>query len=73
VSLRWLNAAEIIEINRLVVAETGEPHQILSLTSLEGAVARPALLHDYGGQDIPALAVRMLFAIAAAHAFLQGN
>lgn len=63
----------VIEINRAVVAVTGEPHFLRDLGLLEGALARPQNAFAYGEEDIAALAVRLLAGIAQAHAFAQGN
>jgi death-on-curing protein len=72
--LRWLTADEIIAINAREVAATGEPFVVLDRGKLDGALARPlnAMLYD-GVDDILALAVSLLMAVAKAHAFAQGN
>jgi death-on-curing protein len=63
----------VIEINRAVVAITGEPHFLRDPGLLEGALARSRNAFAYGEEDIAALAVRLLAGIAQAHAFTQGN
>jgi death-on-curing protein len=63
----------VIEINRAVVAVTGEPHILRDPGLLEGALARPRNAFAYGEEDVAALAVRLLAGIAQAHAFTQGN
>jgi death-on-curing protein len=70
---RWLPIDAVIEKNRLEVEETGERHFLRDLGLLEGALARPLNAFAYGEEDIVALAVRYLAAIAQAHAFEQGN
>jgi death-on-curing protein len=63
----------VIEHNRLELAETGEQHFFRDVGLLEGALARPRNAFAYGEEDIVILAVRLLAAIAQAHAFEQGN
>jgi death-on-curing protein len=70
---RWLPIDAVIEKNRLEVEETGERHILRDLVLLEGAMARPQNASAYGEEDIVVLAVRLLAAIAQAHAFEQGN
>jgi death on curing protein len=69
----WLPIEVAIEHNRLELAETGEQHFLRDVGLLEGAVARPRNAFAYGEEDIVILAVRLLAAIAQAHAFEQGN
>lgn len=70
----WLSAEVAISINQHEVAETGEPHVLLDDGKLSGALNRPQMMFHYGGEDdLAAIAVTLLFAIARSHAFLQGN
>ena len=69
----WLPIEVVIEHNRLELAETGEPHFLRDVGLLESALARPRNASAYGEEDIVVLAVRLLAAIAQAHAFEQGN
>jgi len=70
----WLEAAEVIELNRLIVAETGEPFLVRDPGGLESAVGKPRNRWHYEGQDDAlTLAVSLLFGIAGNHPFLQGN
>ena len=69
----WLSLETVIEINRAVVALTGEPHFLRDRGLLEGALARPQNAFAYGEEDVVALAVRLLAGVAQAHAFAQGN
>jgi death-on-curing protein len=69
----WLPIEVVIEHNRLELAETGEQHFLRDVGLLEGALARPRNAFAYGEEDIVILAVRLLAAIAQAHAFEQGN
>ena len=69
----WLPIEVVIEHNRLELAETGEQHFLRDVGLLESALARPRNAFAYGEEDILILAVRLLAAIAQAHAFEQGN
>jgi death on curing protein len=68
---RWLPTEVVIEINRTVVARTGERHFLRDSGLLDSAMARPKNAFAYGAEDIVALAVRMLAGLAQAHAFEQ--
>lgn len=70
----WLEATQIIELNRLVVAETGEPFALRDEGLLESALGKPRNLWSYGQvRDLVSLAVTWLFGIARNHPFQQGN
>jgi death-on-curing protein len=70
---RWRPNTAAIEINRAAVAMTGERHFVRDAGLLDSAMARPRNAFYYGKEDIVALAVRLLAALAQAHAFEQGN
>lgn len=71
---RWLSAGDIVEINRGLLAGSGERHFILKPNELESAAARPASLWAYQEEDdLAVLAVRLLAGIARNHPFEQGN
>jgi len=70
---RWLSSETVIDINRALVAITGERHFLRDQGLLESALARPQNAFVYGEEDIVVLAVRLLAGIAQAHAFEQGN
>lgn len=71
---RWISADELIAINQVIVADTGEPHLLRDRTLLESAANAPANHWSYGGVDALAqLASTLLFAIARNHPFAQGN
>lgn len=71
---RWLEPTDIVELNRIVVSATGEPHQLLDYGLLDSACWRPRNLHFYDRvDDAWSLAVELLFGIARNHAFEQGN
>ena len=63
----------VVEINRAVVAITGEPHLLRDQGLLESALARPRNFFGFGEEDIAVLAVSLTAGIARAHAFAQGN
>lgn len=70
----WLAVEDVVELNRDLVADTGEPHRILKAGELESACHRPRWLWEYEREDdVLVLAVRLLFGLARAHAFVQGN
>ena len=70
---QWLPIEVVIQINRQLVAGTGETHFVRDGGLLESAIARPQNAFAYGEKDIVALAVRLMSGIAQAHAFEQGN
>lgn len=69
----WLPFEEVVETNRDVVADTGEPHAVLDAGALDGACARARLAWEYGTSNLADLAVKLLFGIAVNHPFEQGN
>ncbi|MDG4899678.1 MULTISPECIES: type II toxin-antitoxin system death-on-curing family toxin [unclassified Mesorhizobium] len=69
----WLTSQDIIDINKLVVAETRENHALVLRDNLDGAVARPRQIHAYESHDMLDLAVALMVAVARAHVFEQGN
>jgi death on curing protein len=70
---RWLSVETVTEINRALVAITGEQHFLRDPGLLESALARPQHAFAYGEEDIVVLAVRLMAGIAQAHTFEQGN
>jgi death on curing protein len=70
---RWLRIEAVVEINRIVVASTGEGYLLRDPGLLDSALARPQNAFAYGEEDIVTLAVRLLAGVAQAHAFEQGN
>jgi death on curing protein len=72
----WLPIEAVIETNRDLVAETGEPFFLRDRGLLESALDKPKNLYLYsepGVVDMVDLATELLFAIARKHAFVQGN
>lgn len=71
---RWLPLKAVVEINHAHVEGTGENHALLSKPKLEGALVRPQNLFHYRSvYSVVTLGVSLMFAIAEAHAFEQGN
>jgi death-on-curing protein len=69
----WVPLKEIININRSAVELTAEQHAIISVGRLLGGYHRAQNHWHYGEDDIVTLAVVLLFGIAEAHGFEQGN
>ena len=69
----WLGPELVTEINRLLVAGTGEPFFVRDRGLLESALARPINLWSYGEDDMAALAASLLLGLARNHPFGQGN
>lgn len=69
----WLPADLIIEFNKLIVAETAEPHVLRDVGALENALAKPINYWSYGEVDAVVLAIALLVGIGRNHPFLQGN
>jgi death on curing protein len=69
----WLSIDEVIETNKDVVTETGEPHHLRTYSGLASALDRPKNRFFYEGDGIVSLAMTLLFAIAENHPFEQGN
>ena len=63
----------VVEINRVVVAITGEPHLLRDQGLPESALARPRNFFSFGEEDMVVLAVSLMAGIARAHAFTQGT
>jgi death on curing protein len=70
---RWLAAGHVVEMNKDLVARTGEPYGVRDIGLLESAVARPVHHWHYGEAEIVPLAVALLLGIAKNHPFVQGN
>ena len=69
-----MSGEDAIQLNRKLVADTGEPHFVRDQGLLESACAAPMNLWAYGGEtDAAVLATALLLAVARNHPFLQGN
>jgi death-on-curing protein len=69
----WLTDSQVIEINKRLVAETGEPHFLRDAYLLSSALARPKNRWFYDDYDIVNLAGSLLLGIGQNHPFEQGN
>lgn len=70
----WLPLNAVVEINQVHVSETGECHALLFPEKLESALDRTVNAYLYGdNEDVLSLGVKLMFAVAEAHAFEQGN
>lgn len=70
---RWLTVEHALRFNQRAVDVTSEPHQLLDLGRLEGALATPANHWHHGETKIGRLAARLLLSVARNHPFVQGN
>jgi len=73
--MRYLALAEVLELHRMVIEETGGSHGLRDLGALESAVAQPRM--TFGGQDLyPAVeekAATLGFSLICNHPFIDGN
>ncbi|MBX4954744.1 type II toxin-antitoxin system death-on-curing family toxin [Rhizobium lentis] len=70
----WVTADEVIELNKALVAATGEKHLVRDQGALEGALNRPVSYYQYDDvREVHFLAGYLTLAIGKAHAFEQGN
>ena len=73
--MRFLTLPEVLEIHRLVIAQTGGAPGIRDLGALESAVAQPR--QTFGGDDLyPSLAEKasaLAFSLIQNHPFVDGN
>jgi death-on-curing protein len=73
--IRYLTLAEVLELHRLVLAQTGGAAGLRDLGALEAAVAQPR--QSFGGQELyPSLAANVAalgFGLIANHPFVDGN
>lgn len=70
----WIEAADLIEFNHLLVTASGEPFAVISANLLDSAVHRPRhILHYEGEEDVAVLGCALAASIAQNHAFQQGN
>ena len=73
--MRYLNLAEVLDLHRLVIAQTGGAEPVLDLRALESPIAQPRATFE--GRDLhPALADKaaaLCNSIILNHPFLDGN
>jgi death-on-curing protein len=71
---RWLEPEDVIELNRLIVADSAEPFHVRDIGLSSSAVAKPHQHWAYEEEeDALRLARTLLFGIARNHPFEQGN
>ncbi|MBB3743753.1 death-on-curing protein [Rhizobium sp. BK591] len=69
----WVDVDDVITINADQVSMTGETHFLRDIGALESAVMSPRNHWHYESQGLLGAFGNLLFAIAKAHAFEQGN
>jgi len=73
--MRYLSLVEILELHRLVIAQTGGLSGVRDLGALESAIAQPRI--TFGSQDLyPSLVEKtaaLCFSIVNNHLFVDGN
>jgi death-on-curing protein len=73
--MRYLTLAEVLELHRRLVEESGGQRGLRDLGMLESAVAQP--LGSFGGQDLyPSIvekAAALAYSLALNHPFIDGN
>jgi death-on-curing protein len=73
--VRYLTFAEVLELHRRVVAETGGATALRDLGALESATVQPRA--SFGGEDLyPSLeekAAALAFSLIQNHPFIDGN
>jgi death on curing protein len=71
---RWLDPADVIEINRIAVEQSCEPFCLLSENLLLSGLHRAQHYFNYLGEDDTLyLAILVMQGIATNHPFQQGN
>jgi prophage maintenance system killer protein len=71
---RWVSVEAVVALNRKIVAQTRETHELRDRAALEIAVKRPWNVWVYFmDQDYATLAAALLVAVAGAKAFAAGN
>ena len=64
----WLSIEDVVDTNKDLVNDTGEPFRIFAMDLLESAVAKPKQFYFVGGEiDVVNLATVLLFGIAKNH------
>jgi death-on-curing protein len=71
---RWVPIEAVIAINRDIVGQTAEPHDVRNRQALQTAIAHPWNVWVYFmDRDIPMLTARLFTSLAGAQAFAAGN
>jgi death-on-curing protein len=73
--MRYLTLAEVLELHRLVVSQSGGGEGIRDLGALESAVAQPQM--TFGGQElyptVESKTAAIGFSLVMNHPFIDGN
>jgi death on curing protein len=73
--IRYLTLEEVLELHRLVLAQSGGPNGVRDLGGLDSALAQPQMI--FSGQELyPSLAEKAAalgFSLVCNHPFLDGN
>lgn len=73
--MRYLALAEVLDLHRLVVSQTGGAESVLDLGALESAIAQPRVTFE--GRDLyPSIADKaaaLCHSLVLNHPFLDGN
>ena len=73
--MRYLNLAEVLDLHRLVIAQTGGAEPVLDLRGLESAIAQPRATFE--GRDLHVSladkAAALCYSLILNHPFLDGN
>jgi death-on-curing protein len=73
--VRYLTLAEMLELHRLVIEQSGGSKGVRDLGALQSAVAQPRM--TFGGDDLyPSLAAKataLCFSLVSNHPFVDGN
>ncbi len=73
--MRYLSITEVLELQRMLIEQTGGSHGLRDLGALESALAQPRM--TFGGEDLyPTLAEKAAalgFSLIQNHPFVDGN
>ena len=73
--MRYLSLAEVLELHRRVIAQTGGLMGVRDLGTVESAIAQPRV--TFGGRDLYSSredkAAALCFSLVKGHPFLDGN
>lgn len=70
----WLNAQHLIDMNRMLLANTSERHFLREPEGIEASLYRVWCKYSYEEErSISQLAAHLILAVCMAHAFEQGN
>jgi death-on-curing protein len=73
--MRYLSLAEVVELHRIIIEQTGGSSRLHDMGALESAMAQPRM--TFGGNDLyPSLvekAAALCFSLVKNHPFVDGN